>query len=82
MREYTQEKKAKLVKLVCNGCGKSIAVKNDVAPEDWLSVDKTWGYFSEKDGQIHAFDLCEACYDKLTKGFALPVTVKKQRELL
>ena len=29
------------------------------------------GYFSEKDGRQDSFDLCEACYDKMTAAFAV-----------
>lgn len=82
MRAYTEGKKAELVKVVCNGCKRELRVKNQIALDDWLSVDKTWGYFSGKDGTVHSFDLCEECYDRLIKGFALPVTVKNQKELL
>lgn len=82
MREYTKGKKAELTKVICNGCGKALAVKNNIILEDWLSVDKAWGYFSEKDGVVHAFDLCEECYDKMVKGFAIPVSVNNQKELL
>ena len=43
----------------CNKCGKEIAVENGMAKEDTLSVQKRWGYFSEKDNEVHAFDLCD-----------------------
>ncbi len=38
-----------------------------VPQEDVLTVDKRWGYFSEKDNRIDHFDLCESCYDELTR---------------
>lgn len=82
MREYTQGKKPELTKVICNGCGTALPIKNDVVLADWLSVDKAWGYFSEKDGVLHSFDLCEECYDRMVKGFVLPVTVKDRKELL
>ena len=41
-----------------------------------------WGYFSEKDGESHSFDLCEACYDKLTAGFKIPPEKNTEKELL
>ena len=39
-------------------------------------------YFSEKDGQIHHFDLCEECYDELVSGFKIPVDREEQIEFL
>lgn len=39
--------------------------------EDVLSVDKRWGYFSDKDNRMDHFDLCEACYDELTGSFKI-----------
>lgn len=41
-----------------------------------------WGYFSNKDTEHHEFDLCEACYDRITADFVIPLTVKKEKELL
>ena len=57
--------------IFCNKCGKKRKVQNEIPVEDFVSVQKTWGFFSDKDGVAHEFDLCEACYDKLTSGFAL-----------
>lgn len=82
MREYTNGKKAVITKIVCNQCGKELKIENEIVLEDRLSVDKSWGYFSEKDGILHSFDLCEKCYDNLIKGFIIPVSKKNQRELL
>ena len=82
MREYMQGTETIIKKAVCNQCGKALKTDGDTMPEDWLSVDKAWGYFSGKDGETHSFDLCEECYDKLVKGFAVPVTVTERRELL
>ena len=50
--------------------------------EDYIHVDKAWGYFSERDGEKIAFDLCENCTHELTKRFRLPVYQKKTREYL
>ena len=50
--------------------------------EDYISIKKEWGYFSNKDTEHHEFDLCEACYDRITADFVIPLTVKKEKELL
>ena len=44
--------------------------------------DHTWDFFSEKDGEIHHFDLCEDCYDDWVNQFKLEVEVEEQREFL
>lgn len=45
-------------------------------------IDYAWDYFSEKDGEVHHFDLCEACYDELVSQFRIPVDTEEQTELL
>lgn len=82
MREYTKGREAILKKVVCNQCNKQLKIENGIVLEDRLAVEKSWGYFSKKDGVVHSFDLCEECYDNIIKGFVLPITVKKQNELL
>ncbi|WP_458398355.1 hypothetical protein [Anaerotignum sp.] len=69
MREYkiTMAEKNVLSRVVCNGCGKEISM--DAA--DHFHGEKTWGYFSDKDGRQDCFDLCEECYDKITENFAV-----------
>ena len=51
----------------CNACGKEQAVSTEGIQEEFLKIQKTWGYFSEKDGEVHRFSLCEACYDRILK---------------
>lgn len=66
----------------CNKCGHQIAYKGEIQQEDFLKINKSWGYFSNKDGMNHQFILCEACYDKLVDSFVIPATVTENRELL
>ncbi len=56
-------------KIICNKCGKEIPVTNGVPMGDFLHVEKRWGYFSDKDNDVHTFDLCEACYDAMIAEF-------------
>jgi hypothetical protein len=51
MRQYRTEKKEinELDKIICNKCGRVIEVVRGVAREEYLAVDKRWGYFSNKD---------------------------------
>ena len=76
MRQYTMQEKKEVDKIVCNKCGKEILVENGVAEADMLSVQKRWGYFSNKDNDVHEFDLCEECYDKWIATFAIPIERK------
>ena len=39
-------------------------------------------FFSEKDGEIHHFDLCESCYDDWVNQFKIAVEVEEQTEYL
>lgn len=60
-------------KIICNKCGKEINMENGMHYQDVLSVEKRWGYFSEKDNEVHTFDICESCYDEWTSTFLIPV---------
>ena len=79
MRIY---KKNELKKIICNKCGHLIIVENQVTKEDYFSAGKVWGYFSDKDGISHSFELCEKCYDMMIEGFELPVTEEEITEFM
>ena len=72
----------RILQVVCNCCRRPLPVENGIVLEDYIHVDKAWGYFSECDGEKIAFDLCENCTHELTKRFRLPVYQKKTREYL
>ncbi|MBU9726409.1 hypothetical protein [Diplocloster modestus] len=82
MRKYKEKRTFSVEKIYCNMCGKEMTVVNGVIREGVLSVDKSWGYFSDKDGQVHSFDLCEECYDKFIGKFQIPVEIVKEKELI
>ena len=66
----------------CNSCGKTITMENGILKEDAFEATKEWGYFSGRDMEVHHFNLCEECYDKITSEFAIPVEVRKKLEVL
>lgn len=72
----------KVAKLLCNVCGKELKIENNILREDCLSVEKEWGYFSNKDLEVHKFCICEACYDKWIKSFVVPIAKDEQKEVL
>ena len=69
MREYklTMQEEKVLSKVICNCCGGEIPCET----ADYFHGEKTWGYFSDKDGRKDSLDLCEMCYDKLTETFKI-----------
>ncbi|MBA4701772.1 hypothetical protein [Faecalicatena contorta] len=77
MRQYQLKETKEVTKIICNKCGKEIPVVNGRAEEGVFSVDYAWGYFSEKDGEKHSFDLCESCYNKMLASFRLPVEIEE-----
>lgn len=79
MKKYEN---GKLIKVVCNQCGREIKIEKEIIKEGICSVETDWGYFSDKDGENHKFDLCEKCYDFLTRNFLIPVEISRRTELL
>lgn len=75
-------KEKQLEELYCNKCGRKIEVQNHIVQEGVLSIDYQWGYFSNKDGKKHKFDLCEKCYDEIIKAFRYPIEETIENELL
>ena len=78
MRRYkiSEIKKNEIEVIICNMCGKEIPIQNDIKSEDTLSVEKRWEYPSDKDNEVHRFDLCEECYDRLIHSFKIPVEIE------
>ena len=80
MRKYEQNGVLKTV--ICNGCGRKLAVKDGIVREGVLRLDHQWDYFSEKDGEIHHLDLCEECCDRILGELRIPAEVEEAVELL
>lgn len=80
MRRY-QKKTKELEQVICNCCGRSLKVEQGILKEGACRMETVFGYFSEKDMEKHSFDLCEACYDRIISGFAVPVQIEEETEL-
>jgi ribosomal-protein-alanine N-acetyltransferase len=65
--------------IYCNQCGAPIT-SQAYPKKDYLQVSKSWGYFSQKDLQIHEFCLCESCYDAMVRQFKIPPKVSVNSE--
>lgn len=81
MRTYIGEEKRYLKEVVCNKCGRPIKVENGIVKEGCFSAAPSFGYFSDKDGTRHQFDLCEKCYDAWVRSFVIPVAETEEKEL-
>lgn len=75
MRNYREitVKEQQLHQVFCNRCGKEIIRNNFGEFDDYLHIEKTWGYHSKKDGIKQEVDLCESCFDEIVKGFQIPL---------
>lgn len=80
MRKYG--KNGQLEVVICNKCGKKLVVGKGIVREGALCFDHAWDFFSEKDGEVHHFDLCEDCYDDWINQFKLGVEIEEQTEFL
>lgn len=82
MRKYSIMNKDRLATVLCNKCGKNLKMQGDIVTEGAFMVDYAWNYFSDKDGDIHKFDLCEGCYNEMIQQFNIPVDIEKRVELM
>ena len=82
MRKYNNENEPVLQEVVCNQCGRALRVENGILKEGCFHGDFSFGYFSERDGMRHRFELCEGCYNKMIAGFQIPVEETQEQELL
>lgn len=82
MQKYEGTQDRKLIRVVCNKCGRSLKVEDGYLKEGCFSAETAFGYFSRKDGMSHRFDLCEDCYDEMISQFMVPVEEREGAELL
>lgn len=80
MRKYKAN--GQLEAVICNCCGKKLIVEHGIVREGVIMVDHAWDYFSEKDGDVHHWDMCETCYDLMVSQFRLPADVEEQVEFI
>ena len=84
MRAYIEKehKELELSRVCCNQCGKELLVEDGILKEGCFSIDYKFDYFSNKDGYIYSFDLCEDCFDIWTGTFKNPVEISETKEFL
>lgn len=69
-------------RICCNVCGKQLKIEHGILKEDVFEARKEWGYFSKRDLEVHSFNICEDCYDKLIQTFAIPVEISSKSEAM
>lgn len=79
MKKYSDNE---VIAVFCNCCGRKITAEHGLVKEGVFMVEILWGYFSEKDGEQHDFDMCESCYDQMIAKFKIPVERRNFREFL
>ncbi|MCI8947612.1 MAG: hypothetical protein HFI91_11270 [Lachnospiraceae bacterium] len=82
MRKFSEQGSRCLTDVICNCCGRKITTENGIVKEGCVSLEIPFGFFSEKDGEIHCFDLCEFCYDRMIADFQIPVEIQEATELI
>lgn len=82
MKKTVQGIKKDIKMICCNACGRNLTIEKGILKEDAFEATKEWGYFSNKDTQVHHFNLCEECYDQLIANFKIPVEIKSKLEVL
>ena len=68
--------------IICNVCGQPVPKDHRGYFSDYLRIDKKWGYFSEFDGELHSFDICQGCYKAFVKNFAVEVEAEVNPDTL
>ncbi len=71
----------KKLMIKCNCCGQEREKEHELE-SSMITIEIPWGYFSNKDGEIHKFTLCESCYDRWIQSFQIPVEIKERTEML
>lgn len=71
-----------LQKVICNRCEKKLVVENGMLKDSAYEGIQTFGYFSERDGVTHRFDLCEECYNEWIRMFRIPVSETENPEMI
>lgn len=76
------KKDGELESVICNRCGKKLVVKDGILREGAIRIDHAWDFFSEKDGEVHHFDLCESCYDQMICEWKIEPEIEEQVEFM
>ncbi len=62
--------------IFCNMCGLEIAKDKFGNYSSYFDSTFRWNYPSKFDNEVHTFQLCEKCYEKLISEFKLPPDIE------
>lgn len=68
-------------KRFCHCCGREFAMNGDMFMDEFLHIEKEWGYFSNQDGTNLSADVCEACLMDWIKTFKHKPDITERVEL-
>lgn len=68
-------------KTFCNCCGKEFSMQGDMFLEEFLHIEREWGYFSNQDGYNLSADVCEKCLMDWMQGFRYQPEKEERVEL-
>lgn len=66
MFNLLKERQSKLISLftiTCHSCNMS-KYKNNYNEQEFITITKNWGYWSNHDHETHTIILCNDCYDQ------------------
>jgi len=61
--------------IICNLCEKSININKLGYLDDYLKIEKRWGFGSDFDNEVHAINICEDCYKKFIKNLKVSYNI-------
>ena len=67
--------------LYCNCCGNIIPEGYTEKTKEFVHLEKTWGYFSKKDGISQTADICEDCMEAWMAQFCIPPQTVERTEI-
>lgn len=82
-QEFIQVERDIIDEVLCNCCGKPIdpatydSDTDSKRDPEFIHIRKWWGYYSQFDGEIHDFDICQECYKKWVSQFTIPISVEE-----
>ncbi len=79
MRIYQKKliERKRLKYVICNKCGRNIDIGKY---EDFLNINKNWGYNSNFDNETHEIDICTQCYNEFLGDLKIePKKMKKRK---
>lgn len=81
MRKYEEKPRPVLTDLLCDVCGKSCRTNYADVNFEYATLTAQWGYFSRKDGDNYAMELCEDCFDDVIKYLQQKKQISKPPDL-